>query len=139
MEEAQCLRQEQSLYDKSTEGFAMVTLKKGSAVTSKTVLVNIACYLDRIKILLFITKHDRKSCEWLPFYLRYISENLPFVVDCEWNDWNIGECSVSCGGGKKTSTRSKRVVERYGGSSCVGNSTKEENCNEHNCPGRTCF
>ena len=59
----------------------------------------------------------------------------PFIVDCEWNDWDIGECSVSCGGGRKSSTRSKRIVERYGGLACAGNSTKEESCNEHHCPG----
>ena len=68
-------------------------------------------------------------------YLGHISENLHFVVDCQWNDWDIGECSVSCGGGRKRITRSKQVVEKYGGSSCAGNSTKEENCNEHHCPG----
>ena len=62
-------------------------------------------------------------------------EKFAFIVDCQWNDWNIGECSVSCGGGTKKSTRSKRVVEKYGGSSCAGNSTKEENCNGHHCPG----
>ena len=48
VEEAQCLTQEQNLYEKSTEGFAMVTLQKGLAVTSKTVLVNIACDLHTI-------------------------------------------------------------------------------------------
>ena len=76
-EEAQCLTQEQNLYEKSTEGFAMVILRQGLAVTSKIVLVNIACYLHRIKILLFILKHDIKPCEWLSKYLDHISKNLP--------------------------------------------------------------
>ena len=32
-------------------------------------------------------------------------------VDCEWSEWSIGECSVSCGGGTRIDTRDKVVEE----------------------------
>ena len=57
-----------------------------------------------------------------------------FVVDCEWADWEIGECSVSCGGGSRINTRSKDVVENNSGV-CLGESSEEEECNSSGCPG----
>merc|ERR1712136_358172 len=36
-------------------------------------------------------------------------------VDCEWRDWQYGECTKTCGGGKRTNTRSKRIEESFGG------------------------
>ena len=56
------------------------------------------------------------------------------IVDCVWSDWQNGKCSVTCGGGTRTNNRSKLVVEKNGGV-CVGESTKQENCNEMKCPG----
>ena len=32
-----------------------------------------------------------------------------------WGSWNVGSCSKSCGGGKKTKTRRKTVTEKYNG------------------------
>ena len=57
-----------------------------------------------------------------------------FIVNCEWSDWQVGECSVTCGGGTRTNTRSKTVEEKNGGS-CIGEPKPTEDCNKQNCPG----
>ena len=55
-------------------------------------------------------------------------------MDCEWSEWQIGQCSVTCGGGTRTNTRTKNVEESNGGV-CTGNPTAQEDCNTQNCPG----
>ena len=56
-------------------------------------------------------------------------------MNCEWSDWQVGECSVSCGGGTRTKSRSKSVEEKNGGV-CVGDATVQEVCNDKGCPGK---
>ena len=62
-------------------------------------------------------------------------------VDCKWSDWQIGECSQSCGGGIRTNNRSK-IVEEANGGKCPGDeydnpTIMTENCNEDvYCPGK---
>jgi len=58
-------------------------------------------------------------------------------VDCEWRDWQYGECTKTCGGGKRTNTRSKRIEESFGGV-CIGESIAIEECNTQNCPAIHC-
>ena len=53
-----------------------------------------------------------------------------------WGSWDVGSCSKSCGGGKKTKTRRKTVTEKYNGK-CEGSSNLEENCNEQHCPSKS--
>ena len=55
-------------------------------------------------------------------------------MDCEWSDWKVGGCSVTCGGGTRKNTRSKAVPEKYGGM-CIGDASKEEVCNDQKCKG----
>ena len=57
------------------------------------------------------------------------------AVDCEWNDWSFGNCSKSCGGGKRNKTRTEKVLADHGGNKCVGNDSTEENCNDQECLG----
>ena len=57
------------------------------------------------------------------------------AVNCKWSDWQVGECSVSCGGGTRTKSRSKSVEEENGGV-CVGGATAQEVCNDKGCPGK---
>ena len=57
-----------------------------------------------------------------------------FIVNCEWTDWQIGQCSVTCGGGTRRNTRSKKVEEKNGGM-CTGDLTAQEDCNDQSCPG----
>ena len=56
-------------------------------------------------------------------------------VDCQWADWQTGECSKKCEGGIRTNKRGKFQEELYGGKTCEGNSTFEEECNVQECPG----
>ena len=60
------------------------------------------------------------------------------VVDCQWTAWNVGECSLTCGGGTRINTRSKTVEEENAGV-CTGESTAEEDCNSQECPGKIDF
>jgi len=55
-------------------------------------------------------------------------------IHCEWNDWLVGECTVSCGGGVRTNTRDNIVSAEHGGDECTGLSSLEESCNVDECP-----
>ena len=57
------------------------------------------------------------------------------IVDCEWNDWNIGTCTKSCGGGTRTNTRTTKDLADHGGKECDGVASLQENCNSQPCPG----
>ena len=58
------------------------------------------------------------------------------LVDCIWSPYGYWtDCSRTCGGGFKHSTREILQVPNHGGKSCEGSALKTEICNEHNCPG----
>ena len=54
------------------------------------------------------------------------------IVNCIWNDWQIGECSTTCDGGYRTNTRTKKVKEAHGGT-CIGEDSVKEKCNAQKC------
>merc|ERR1712212_263973 len=57
-------------------------------------------------------------------------------VDCTWGPWGSwSACSKTCGGGTRTQTRIKSVVEANGGA-CIGKNQQEETCNQEKC--QTC-
>ena len=58
-----------------------------------------------------------------------------YLVNCVWDDWQIGECSKTCAGGTRTNTRTKKVKEDHGGS-CPGEASLQETCNTQKCPRR---
>ena len=61
------------------------------------------------------------------------------AVNCEWSDWEIGECSVTCAGGRRTNSRTKTVEESDGTDEdgfCEGEPTMEEDCNTQACPSK---
>ena len=60
--------------------------------------------------------------------------HLLYPVDCEWNEWQIGECSVTCGEGTRYKIRTKKVKEENGGT-CEGETTALAPCTEEDCPG----
>lgn len=64
---------------------------------------------------------------------------LVFWVDGFWASWGSwGTCTVTCGGGIQTKTRScTNPTPQYGGSDCTGFSTATQTCNTHNCPSTT--
>ena len=56
-----------------------------------------------------------------------------FLVNCQWGEWNqYSTCSKSCGNGTQTRSRSKSVIEKYGGK-CDGSSTQTISCNKKDC------
>ena len=64
-------------------------------------------------------------------YLRSLS------VNCKWQGWvEIGECSKTCGGGKQTITRTKKVEAANGGTDCTGKSVTWYECNTRPCYGK---
>ncbi|XP_071151058.1 uncharacterized protein [Mytilus edulis] len=58
------------------------------------------------------------------------------IIDGAWSQWgNFGQCSVTCGGGQYT--RSRTCSDPYpqnGGLSCSGDSSEFTNCNTQACP-----
>lgn len=66
-------------------------------------------------------------------YMYYSS----FSVNGGWSKWQIqSKCSVKCGGGVQTITRScNKPTPANGGRDCRGSSTQSEICNTNPCPG----
>ena len=57
---------------------------------------------------------------------------------CVWNEWQIGTCSKTCGGGIRTNTRTKKKKESIG-TVCKGKSKVEEACNTQDCQGKVIY
>ena len=57
------------------------------------------------------------------------------LVDCEWGEWKIGECSVECGTGTRLNLREPKVLAAHGGKECSGLANATEICNIQECPG----
>ena len=64
---------------------------------------------------------------------------INFAVHCVWNDWTMGDCSVTCGEGTRTNTRTQNETAQFGGDECDGSTSAIENCKEQECPGRNCL
>jgi hypothetical protein len=73
------------------------------------------CGLEKIRAELYKMKGDKV-----------------FFTDCEVTDWTAGECSVTCGGGTQTLTRTISVYP-VGGAVCPPLSATQS-CNEDSCP-----
>ena len=65
-----------------------------------------------------------------------ISNYCIFQVNCEWSEWQEGECNKTCGGGNRTKSRHIKVQAVHGGRACVGSDTTTESCNVNKCPGK---
>ena len=65
--------------------------------------------------------------------------NFIISVNCEWDEWVIGQCSRECGGGKRINSRSIKVNATNGGTNCSGVSEITEICNIQECPGKKIF
>ena len=63
-------------------------------------------------------------------YVIYLS------VNCEWDNWVVGNCSVTCGNGTQINTRAKKVNATDGGIDCEGESFENKPCNLTVCPGK---
>ena len=52
-----------------------------------------------------------------------------------WSDWTDSECSLTCGGGSKTQTRTC-INGNVGDVGCQGSENQVLSCNEQDCPGK---
>ena len=69
---------------------------------------------------------------WVNWILFYSVINI-FLVNCQWGEWSqYSKCSMSCGVGTQSRSRSKSVVEMHGGK-CEGSSTQTIPCNTKEC------
>lgn len=55
------------------------------------------------------------------------------AIHCQWNTWQWGPCSKTCGTGIKNATRTKHTTESDGGT-CTGSDFKWDTCNTNGCP-----
>ena len=59
------------------------------------------------------------------------------LVNCTWNTWHVGACSVTCGEGVRVNHRTKLQEELHGGTECEGETTETETCSAPNkCPSK---
>lgn len=60
------------------------------------------------------------------------------AVDGNWATWgSYGACTVTCGGGSQTRTRTcSDPAPQHGGTTCSGSSSSHQTCNTHNCPSK---
>ena len=72
----------------------------------------------------------------MPNFVSNTLSFIPFLVDCVWNDWTVGQCSLSCGGGTLTKIRTHNVTAQHGGEVCAGHAEVTESCNVQECPGK---
>ena len=64
----------------------------------------------------------------------YLRKFCIIAIPCEWSEWVGRACSATCGTGTRTKTRSKLVEEKDGGT-CSDEPTKNEPCQDKDCPG----
>ena len=74
------------------------------------------------------------------FYQSSLNFNIKIIfllVDGDWDTWSQwGPCSVSCGPGQQTKSRTcTNPAPAHGGQACTGNSTDIQSCNDAVCPG----
>lgn len=61
-----------------------------------------------------------------------------YIVDGNWALWASWDtCSVTCGGGTQSRTRScTNPAPQYGGAGCPSTGYEMQSCNTHNCPSK---
>ena len=80
---------------------------------------------------------------WFFYAKRPIIDDYEFrvsfiSVDGGWSEWTVwGTCSVTCGGGTESRTRTcTNPVPQNGGAECTGPDTESQDCNTQACAGR---
>ena len=70
----------------------------------------------------------------IKFFLHFL-HNISSAIDCVWGLWSTwSECSVSCGGGTTTRSRTKLTEAENGGVDCSGSYSDSQSCNTDDCP-----
>ena len=60
---------------------------------------------------------------------------IQLSVDCQWSEWRVTECSVTCGNGVRKYSRFESQKNLFGGMPCTGESNRTEPCEYIACPG----
>ena len=104
--------------------FLVLKVKIGSAI----ICISISQYniTTRINYYLTLTSFFNSAS-------KYNSLTSILVINCEWGEWVIRECSRTCGTGTRSKARTKLVEESNGGT-CNGPSSTFEVCNTQECP-----
>ena len=89
---------------------------------------------NRRKRIRFIEVTQLKNRESTYDLFFHITDSSYQAINCQWSAWDIGTCSRTCGSGERKKTRTKEVMEMFGGI-CNGESSEFEPCNTNNCPG----
>ena len=59
------------------------------------------------------------------------------IVDCRWGNYGTwSECTKTCGGGTRFTTRTIEKEAEHGGLPCGGGEVRTVACNKDNCPGK---
>ena len=79
----------------------------------------------------YISSNFPSAETWL-----YCDTNCAPVVDYQWSDWNSwSTCSVTCGSGSQTRTRTELQSAANGGQACQGSNQETQSCNQgDSCP-----
>ena len=79
----------------------------------------------------FIATNVPSAETWL-----YCDTNCAPVVDCQWSDWDSwSTCSVTCGSGSQTRTRTELQSAANGGQACQDSNQETQSCNQaDSCP-----
>ncbi|XP_078318956.1 hemicentin-1-like isoform X2 [Crassostrea virginica] len=80
-------------------------------------------------------QHGGKDCVGSPNETESCNDT-PCPINGGWSHFgSYGHCSVSCGGGSQTRSRTcTHPTPQHGGKDCVGSSTVTHSCNHHPCP-----
>ena len=101
------------------------------------VLIQTWCLLRVCHRSIICTKEEYKSATtlwWVTFtFFVYISS----IVNGGWSNWGLwGGCSLTCGGGVQTRTRTcTNPSPTRGGVDCQGHGSQSQSCNTKGCPG----
>ena len=82
-----------------------------------------------ISLYKFFLLNDSTNLFW---WLKY--KLLRLAINCKWGNWDIGDCSVTCGTGTRKNRRVKLVEENIHGT-CNGAFTDDVQCKKIPCPG----
>ena len=112
--------------------YASDILRSMRAAIFKNVQVHIICLLKkyREKAITILSCAANILCIMITNIYIFVA------VDCQWNEWEIGECSKTCGKGVQIDTREKLEEEQFGGEPCTGEATRQKDCNVGKCPGK---
>lgn len=77
------------------------------------------------------------TCKYYNTASSAVIELFMTIVDGQWSDWSPwGSCTVTCGNGTQTRTRTcTNPTPKYGGAACDGSADDFQDCTNNLCPG----